>query len=189
MQRDRKATQGKARKGKARKGKERKGRTVACRAAEVMREIINLGMRPGVVIYTTLLNAYGMSGDAAAANKVLHDMKAAGVPPNNFTYSCLMGFHSQAGNIPKVLVSPSGQLVAWRIVFLITLHASSQKLAFPTLCFLLLGWLSSHLLVNSECLQSRQLACELWLSNVTGRTYIMHRGGCMWAAAAWAGKC
>ena len=72
-----------------------------------MREIISLGLRPGVVAYTTLLNAYGVSGDVAAAHKVLHDMKAAGVPPNNFTYSSLMAFYSQAGNVSKILVSLS----------------------------------------------------------------------------------
>lgn len=70
-----------------------------------MREIISLNLRPGVVVYTTLLNAYGMSGDMAAAHKVLHDMKAAGVQPNNLTYSSLMAFHSQAGNVPRILVS------------------------------------------------------------------------------------
>ena len=77
-----------------------------CRAAEVMREIISLDLRPGVVVYTTLLNAYGVSGDVAAAHKVLHDMRAAGVQPNNFTYSSLMAFHSQAGNVSRILVSP-----------------------------------------------------------------------------------
>lgn len=70
-----------------------------------MREIISLNLRPGVVVYTTLLNAYGVSGDLAAAHKVLLDMKAAGVQPNNFTYSSLMTFHSQAGQVSSILVS------------------------------------------------------------------------------------
>ena len=70
-----------------------------------MREIISLNLRPGVIAYTTLLNAYGVSGDVAAAHQVLHDMKAAGVQPNNITYSSLMAFHSQAGNVSRNLVS------------------------------------------------------------------------------------
>ena len=79
--------------------------TANCRAAEVMREIFSLNLRPGVVVYTTLLNAYGVAGDLAAAHKVLHDMKAAGVQPNNFTYSSLMALHSQAGQVSRILVS------------------------------------------------------------------------------------
>lgn len=80
-----------------------------------MRELSSLGLRPGVVIYTTLLNAYGVAGDVAAAHQVLHDMRAARVPPNNFTYSSLMALYSQAGNVPKILVSPLCSL--WRDAF------------------------------------------------------------------------
>lgn len=86
-----------------------------------MREIISLGLRPGVVAYTTLLNAYGVAGDVAAAHKVLRDMKAAGVPPNNFTYSSLMAFYSQAGDVSKILVSLACTFlpnIFWHVFFL-----------------------------------------------------------------------
>lgn len=103
-----------------------------CRAAEVMRELSSLGLRPGVVIYTTLLNAYGVAGDVAAAHQVLRDMRAARVPPNNFTYSSLMAFYSQAGNVPKILVSPPRSFWCDTPLFCSnqTEHAHSQTCCF-----------------------------------------------------------
>lgn len=105
-----------------------------CRAAEVMRELSSLGLRPGVVIYTTLLNAYGVAGDVAAAHQVLHDMRAAGVPPNNFTYSSLMALYSLAGNLPKILVGPPHSFWHDALCWCATPeHASCQTYCF--LCF------------------------------------------------------
>ena len=78
---------------------------VHCRAAEVMREMASLGITPGVVCYTTLLNAYGTAGDMAAAQQVLTDMIAAGVKPNSITYTSLMGYYSQLGDVTKIQAS------------------------------------------------------------------------------------
>lgn len=75
------------------------------RAAEAIHEMKALGMRPDVVVYSILLNAYLVSEDAVAAHQVLQDMKAAGVKPNNYTYGSLMAFHSQFGSVSKVQVS------------------------------------------------------------------------------------
>ncbi|KAL0052674.1 hypothetical protein WJX82_005877 [Trebouxia sp. C0006] len=72
------------------------------RAAEVMREMGSLGIAPGVVCYTTLLNAYGTAGDMPAAQQVLTDMIAAGVKPNSITYTSLMGYYSQLGDVTKI---------------------------------------------------------------------------------------
>ena len=77
----------------------------AGRAAEAVREMRQAGLPLGVVIYTSLLNAYARAGDVAAAQQVLQDMKAAGVKPNNHTYSSLMAAHSQLGDVSSVMVS------------------------------------------------------------------------------------
>lgn len=75
------------------------------RAAEVIGEMSSLGMRPGVVIYSMLMNAYGAAGDVAAADKVLQDMRGGGMHPNNYTYATLMTLYAQLGDVSKVLVS------------------------------------------------------------------------------------
>ena len=62
------------------------------------------GVQPGVVAYTTLLNAYGAAADMSAAHQVLQDMQAAGIQPNSVTYTSLMGYHSQLGDVTKVQV-------------------------------------------------------------------------------------
>ena len=76
-----------------------------CRAAEVIREMAGSGVAPGVVCYTTLLNAYGAAGDMAAAHQVVTDMRAAGVKPNHVTYTSLMGYYSQHGDVARVQAS------------------------------------------------------------------------------------
>ena len=70
-----------------------------------MREMGSLGITPGVVCYTTLLNAYGTAGDMPAAQQVLTDMIAAGVKPNSITYTSLMGYYSQLGDVAKIQAS------------------------------------------------------------------------------------
>lgn len=70
-----------------------------------MREMASLGISPGVVCFTTLLNAYGTAGDVAAAQQVLTDMIAAGVKPNSITYTSLMGYYSQLGDVAKIQAS------------------------------------------------------------------------------------
>ena len=67
-----------------------------------MKEMAGLGTAPNVVCYSTLLRAYATQGDMAAADEVLKDMLASGVKPNNYTYTSLMGWHSQLGNVNKV---------------------------------------------------------------------------------------
>ena len=78
----------------------------ACRAAETLREMSDSGIKPGVVTYTTLLNAYGAAEDVIMAHQVLRDMPAAGVQPNNVTYTSLMGHYSRLGDVAKVKVLP-----------------------------------------------------------------------------------
>lgn len=63
------------------------------------------GVAPGVVSYTSLLNAYGQAGDLAAAHQLLREMQAGGVHPNHFTYTSLMGYYSQRGDVAKVQAS------------------------------------------------------------------------------------
>ncbi len=65
----------------------------------------SIGIAPGVVCYTTLLNAYGAAGDMAAAQQVLTDMIAAGIKPNSITYTSLMGYYSQLGDVAKIQAS------------------------------------------------------------------------------------
>lgn len=69
-----------------------------------MKDMAATGLAPGVVCYTILLNALGKQGDLAAADEVLKDMLAGDVQPNKYTYSSLMGWHSQQGNLAKVQV-------------------------------------------------------------------------------------
>lgn len=60
------------------------------------------GIAPGVVCFTTLMNAYGLAGDIPAAHQVLEDMRDAGIQPNQITYTSLMGYYSQLGDVAKV---------------------------------------------------------------------------------------
>lgn len=84
-----------------------------------MKEMEATGMAPGVVCHTILLNAYGKQGDLAAADEVLKDMLARGIQPNKYTFSSLMGWHSQQGNLAKVQVSRKhGLKTLWRITVL-----------------------------------------------------------------------
>ena len=72
-----------------------------------MKEMAATGLAPGVVCYTILINALGKQGELAAADEVLKEMQADNVEPNKFTYSSLMGWHSQEGNLAKVKVCNS----------------------------------------------------------------------------------
>ena len=60
------------------------------RARGVLDEAKAAGHQPNVVMYTTLINAYGRAGQLQAAIAVLDEMQAAGVSPNSMTYTSVM---------------------------------------------------------------------------------------------------
>jgi pentatricopeptide repeat protein len=59
-------------------------------AAELLERMRRAGCPPNVVIYTSLLSAYGAAGDVGSAEGVLRNMQAVGCPPNSRTYTELM---------------------------------------------------------------------------------------------------
>ena len=117
-----------------------------------MREMASLGINPGVVCYTTLLNAYGTAGDVAAAQQVLTDMIAVGVKPNSITYTSLMGYYSQLGDVAKIQASHAVQLY---MLFVLAASVGGH------ICIPGLSHIRSH--SSKRCAMSTGCACSLYL--------------------------
>lgn len=89
-----------------------------CRVRGVFEEAKAAGLQPSIIMYTTLVDAYGGAGQLQAASAVLADMQAAGVAPTVWTYACMMRWYghrlcparalSASGSAPEYLKASAG---------------------------------------------------------------------------------
>jgi pentatricopeptide repeat protein len=68
---------------------------------KVWKDMINDGLKPNVVTFTTLLSLYAKKGDIGRAEQVWDDMIKVGLTPNIASYNTLLSAYTKIGDIMK----------------------------------------------------------------------------------------